>query len=98
LNKIVKQIYNTGAKIVLEKYLQIENFIFRNLKIPEIDGDEGIEKIESLVIDENLDEIDEKRQVKIIKELLNLNLMKLEGEKVAQYEEKVIKLIEKTLE
>ncbi len=50
------------------------------------------------MIDENLDEIDEKRQVKIIKELLNLNLMKLEGEKVAQYEEKVIKLIEKTLE
>lgn len=93
INKIIANCYNKGVFHVIKNTYKLTS---ANLVKVDVDTNDNIKDIEKLVIDENLkDSVDIIYERKIIQSILNLELGKLEGEKVSQYEQRIIEAFEK---
>ncbi len=95
INKCIKKAFENGALFVLKNTYNLSTTSIIEIDIEKIENDE---KIEEKIIDEFLiDSETKKLDYNIIKKLLNLNLEKQEGEKIAQFEERITQAFEKSL-
>ena len=96
INKIIANCYNKGAFHVLKNTYKLTSLALK--KIDVIKKGENILEIENEVISKKLVENHEKeKNIEIIKFLLELDFNKLEGEKLIQFEQRVIETIGKSL-
>lgn len=98
LNKIIANLYEKGVFHVLKNTYKLKSNLLDNQNI--ITEDEP-QKIENKIIEDTLKDIKDKEEYKLKKELiqklLGLQLTKLDEEKVAQYEKRIIDEIDKVL-
>jgi DNA repair exonuclease SbcCD nuclease subunit len=95
INKCIKQAYENGALFILKNTYKLSTTSTININIDEIEDNE---KIEEQIIQESLNEsLTKDIDFKYILQLLKLNLEKQEGEKVAQFEDRIIEAFEKSL-
>lgn len=91
---IVNKIYEKGAFHVLKNTYKLTS---SQLKIDTIDYEDE-EDIEKIIIEDNIEEGNNRiMEIDIINSLLKLDLSKQESEKVAQYEQRIITSLSKTL-
>lgn len=94
VSKIVSKLYERGAFIVLKNTYKLTS----KLEKKELDIQIDSENVEDLVINEIL--VDSESKIKdkeIILKLLEIDFLKLDGEKIAQYESRIIEIIENCL-
>lgn len=94
INKCIKELYKKGAYHVLKNTYKLTP---KSLKKIIIDESKSVEDIELEIINNTLEDKDRDINTKLIQSLLKLNLEKLEGEKIYQYEERVKKSLDKIL-
>ncbi len=95
LNNIVAGMYDKDCFVVLKNTSRLKSALF---EISDDTVSENIEELENELIKNNLkDSTDKEREYKLIKQLLNLDLNKLEDEKVNQYEMRVREDVENVL-
>lgn len=95
LNEIVAKTYQNGAYQILKNTYKLTTI---NTLKPEINIENvTAENIENLVINKYLSKEEEIKQIDILKKLLKCEFSKIEGEKVSQFEDRVIQSIEKNL-
>lgn len=95
INFIVSKCYENGALVVLKNTYKLTS---STLEIKSVDVNEGAQDIEKEIINEVLSDSDNKGfESDVIKGLFGLELNKIDGEKVAQYDERVSVAIEKVL-
>ena len=95
LNQIIANCYENGVYHILKNTYKLTS---SNIVLPKIDISEDILNIEEEIIQKILSDSSEKeKSISNIHSLLSLELSKNEGEKIAQYEQRVIEAIEKAL-
>lgn len=93
INKIISNCYDKGAFHVLKNTYKLTS---SNLLKVDVQIGENVDDIEKIVIDENLKEsLDINYERKLIENILKLELGKIEGEKVSQYEQRIIDTFER---
>lgn len=95
INKIVFNCYNSGALVVLKNTYKLTS---SSLQVKSVDVSEGVSDIEKEIVEEILSDSENKKmEGDVISNLFSLELGKIDGEKVAQYEERVTTALEKVL-
>ena len=106
INKIIYKLYEQGAFAVLKNTYKLKTFDIEKVEIENLSED--IIEIENLITEEILKQNDDTNvnnnifnnyeyNLELIKNLLNQDFSKLEGEKNNQFEERVIEIFEKKL-
>ena len=95
ITQIIKQLYNKGVFHVLKNTYKLKSSLIEKITISD---HENINKLEEQIINKHLSESNNKEQeYKQIKNLLNLQLNKQEGEKIEQHKQRTIELIKEAL-
>ncbi len=94
LNTILKILYEKKAKIILKNTYKLKTKYLEELS-NHAQESQDTKEIEKEIINQKLKE--QKEKINIIINLLTLELEKQEGDKVAQYEEKIIKSFDKII-
>jgi len=96
INKIVAELYDKGAYVVLKNTYKLTNSKMGDF---EVILEKDIENIETEIIKLNLkDSKTFEKDFNIINKVLNLNLSKNEEEKISQFEERIIKILDDVVE
>ncbi len=95
LNEIVAKTYQNGAfQILKNTYKLTTNTTLK----PEINiENDSVENIETALLSKYLSEDSEQKHLQIMRKMLKEEFSKIDGEKISQFEERVIKSIEKSL-
>lgn len=91
INEIINSCYEKGALVVLKNTYKLTS---SQVILPEINSKLNSENIEEDIINQILEMKNEKE---LVKNLLALNLEKIEGEKISQYESRVYEAVSKSL-
>jgi DNA repair exonuclease SbcCD nuclease subunit len=95
LNEIISDIYNKGALIVLKNTSKLTSSLVDNYDNEILDD---IKELEDKIIESYLsDSKDYKKDFKLIKDLLSLDLSKQDEERNIDYEERIVESIDKSL-
>ena len=87
--------YQSGAFQILKNTYKLTTI---NTLTPEMSiENDSVENIEHALISKYLNEENEQEHIQIMKKMLKSEFSKIDGEKISQFEERVINSIEKSL-